>query len=84
MLPPGKIAVVVLAVLHHDQRLADMAGGDDVSESTLRRWRDERIGLLAVQAPGLDRACERSPSRAGRWSLLGKPAGSGSPLVLDG
>lgn len=26
-LPPGKIALVVLAVLRHAQRLADMAGG---------------------------------------------------------
>ncbi|MET9131883.1 IS5/IS1182 family transposase, partial [Streptomyces antibioticus] len=56
ILPPGKIAVVVLAVLRHDQRLADMAGGNNVSESTVRRWRDELIGLLAAQAPRLDRA----------------------------
>ncbi|MEU9008007.1 IS5/IS1182 family transposase, partial [Streptomyces sp. NPDC048551] len=47
ILPPGKIAVIVLAVLRHDQRLADMAGGNDVSESSVRRWRDELIGLLA-------------------------------------
>ncbi|MFF7151905.1 transposase [Streptomyces griseoaurantiacus] len=40
ILPPGKIAVIVLAVLRHDQRLADMAGGNNVSESTVRRWRD--------------------------------------------
>ncbi|MEU9454477.1 hypothetical protein [Streptomyces sp. NPDC048277] len=37
ILQPGKIAVVVLAVLRHDQRLADMAGGNNVSESTVRR-----------------------------------------------
>lgn len=49
--PPGRIAVIVLAVLRHDQRLADMAGGNDVSESTVRRWRDEVIVLLAAQAP---------------------------------
>ncbi|MBT2369161.1 hypothetical protein J7E88_28555 [Streptomyces sp. ISL-10] len=41
ILPPGRIAVIVLAVLRHDQRLADMAGGNNVSESTVRRWRDE-------------------------------------------
>ncbi|MEV6962766.1 hypothetical protein AB0M97_27035 [Streptomyces sp. NPDC051207] len=35
--PPGKITVIVLAVLRHDQRLADMAGGNDASESTVRR-----------------------------------------------
>ncbi|MFD9537005.1 hypothetical protein [Streptomyces sp. NPDC060010] len=27
-----------------------------MSESTVRRWRDELIGLLAAQAPRLDRA----------------------------
>ncbi|WP_328731218.1 transposase [Streptomyces caniferus] len=56
ILPPGKIAVIVLAVLRHDQRLADMAGGNNVSESTVRRWRDELITLFAAQAPRLDRA----------------------------
>ncbi|MFE9139557.1 hypothetical protein [Streptomyces sp. NPDC007355] len=60
ILPPGKIAVIVLAVLRHDQRLADMAGGNHVSESTVRRWRDELIGLLAAQAPRLDRALKPS------------------------
>ncbi|MFF3658783.1 hypothetical protein [Streptomyces olivochromogenes] len=54
ILPPGRIAVIVLAVLRHDQRLADMAGGNNVSESTVRRWRDELIALLAAQAPCLD------------------------------
>jgi hypothetical protein len=46
ILPPGKIAVIVLAVLRHDQRLAGMAGGNNVSEPTARRWRDELITLL--------------------------------------
>ncbi|MFJ6010098.1 MULTISPECIES: hypothetical protein [Streptomyces] len=32
ILPPGRIAVIVLAVLRHDQRLADMADGNNVSE----------------------------------------------------
>ncbi|MER5408765.1 hypothetical protein [Streptomyces sp. NPDC002769] len=32
ILPPGKITVIVLAVLRHDQRLADMAGGNNVSD----------------------------------------------------
>ncbi|MFD7104743.1 hypothetical protein [Streptomyces celluloflavus] len=43
--------MIVLAVLRHDQRLADVAGGNAVSESTVRRWRDELIGLLVAQAP---------------------------------
>ncbi|WP_253191567.1 transposase family protein [Streptomyces sp. M1013] len=49
-LPPGRIAVIVLAVLRHDQRLADLAGGNNVSESTICRWRDEVIELPAAQA----------------------------------
>lgn len=51
--------MIVLAVLQHDQRLtdvADMAGGNNLSESTVRRWRDELIALLAAQAPRLNRA----------------------------
>ncbi|HEY8982797.1 MAG TPA: hypothetical protein VIU15_24845 [Streptomyces sp.] len=43
ILPPGRIAVIVLAVLRHDQRLADTAGGNNVSESMVRRWRHELI-----------------------------------------
>ncbi|MEV6055690.1 hypothetical protein [Streptomyces sp. NPDC052107] len=50
-LPPGRIAVLVLAMLRHDQRLLDLAGGSGVPESTLRRWRDEMISLLAARAP---------------------------------
>ncbi|MFJ8547021.1 transposase family protein [Streptomyces sp. NPDC093586] len=70
ILPPGKIAVIVLAVLRHDQRLADMAGGNNVSESTVRRWRDELIGLLAAQAPRLDRALKKVARRGGEVVLI--------------
>ncbi|MFH9016427.1 hypothetical protein ACH4C6_34395 [Streptomyces sp. NPDC017943] len=66
ILPPGKIAVIVLARLRHDQRLADMAGGKNVSESTIRRWRDELIGLLAAQAPRLDRALRKVTRQGGK------------------
>ncbi|MET9570816.1 hypothetical protein ACFYNW_06360 [Streptomyces virginiae] len=69
-LPPGKIAVIVLAVLRHDQRLADMAGGNGVSESTVRRWRDELIGLLAAQAPRLDRALRKVARQGGEVVLI--------------
>jgi hypothetical protein len=69
-LPPGKIAVIVLAVLRHDQRLADMAGGNDVSESTIRRWRDEMIGLLAAKAPRLDRALKKIAARGEEVVLI--------------
>ncbi|MEU7414391.1 hypothetical protein AB0B40_34675 [Streptomyces sp. NPDC042638] len=37
-LDPGSQAIVVLSILRHDQRLADMAGGNAVSASTVRRW----------------------------------------------
>lgn len=73
ILPPGKIAVIVLVILRHDQRLADMASGNDVSESTVRRRRDELIGLLTAQAPRLDRALRRSPSRGGGGPDRGHP-----------
>jgi hypothetical protein len=70
ILPPGRIAVIVLAVLRHDQRLADMAGGNDVSESTVRRWRDELITLLAAQAPRLDRAMKQVARQGGEVVLI--------------
>lgn len=68
--PPGRIAVIVLAVLRHDQRLADMADGNSVSESTVRRWRDELITLLAAQAPRLDRALRKVAKRGGEVVLI--------------
>ncbi|MFD9427721.1 MULTISPECIES: transposase family protein [unclassified Streptomyces] len=69
ILPPGKIAVTVLAVLRHDQRLADMADGNDVSESSVRRWHDELIRLLAAQAPRLDRALKKVAKQGGELVL---------------
>ncbi|GHE11469.1 hypothetical protein [Streptomyces alanosinicus] len=59
VLPAGRIATIVLAVLRHDQRLADMADGNDVSATTIRRWRDELITLLTAKAPRLDRALKK-------------------------
>ncbi|MGW2825741.1 transposase family protein [Streptomyces sp. NPDC001443] len=70
ILPPGRIAVIVLAVPRHDQRLADMAGGNNVSESTVRRWRDELIALLAAQAPRLDRALKKVAMQGGEVVLI--------------
>ena len=69
-LPPGRIAVLVLAMLRHDQRLLDLAGGNGVPESTLRRWRDEMIGLLAARAPRLDRALRKIAKRGGEVVLI--------------
>ncbi|MGW3658144.1 MFS transporter [Streptomyces sp. NPDC005151] len=49
---PGKQAVIVLAVLRHDQRLADMADGNQVGESTVRRWVKEVVKLLVASLIG--------------------------------
>ncbi|MEO3859730.1 transposase family protein [Acrocarpospora sp. B8E8] len=69
-LPPGRIAVVVLAFLRHDHRLADLAGGNDVSASTIRRWVLEVIALLAQRAPRLDRALKKITAAGGDVVLL--------------
>jgi hypothetical protein len=68
--PPGRIAILVLALLRHDQRLLDLAGGSGVPESTLRRWRDEMVGLLAAKAPRLDRALRKIAKRGGEVVLI--------------
>jgi hypothetical protein len=62
--------VIVLAVLRHDQRLADMAGGNDVSASTMHRWVWEIIDLLAARAPRLDRALKKIKKQGGHVVLL--------------
>ena len=69
-LPPGKIALIVLATLRHDHRLADMAGGNGVSASTISRWTWEIIGLLAARAPRLDRALAAITRQGGDAVLL--------------
>ena len=69
-LPPGKIALIVLATLRHDHRLADMAGGNSVSASTIDRWTWEIITLLAARAPRLDRALARIKKEGGEAVLL--------------
>jgi hypothetical protein len=69
-LPPGKIALIALATLRHDHRLADMAGGNGVSASTISRWTWEIIGLLAARAPRLDRALAAITRQGGEVVLL--------------
>ena len=69
-LPPGRIALIVLATLRHDHRLADMAGGNGVSASTISRWTWEIIGLLAARAPRLDRALAAIKKEGGDAVLL--------------
>ena len=69
-LPPGKQAVIVLAVMRHDQRLSDMAGGNNISASTVRRWLLEVIDLLAARAPHLDRALKKLARSGGEVVLI--------------
>lgn len=63
------MALVVLAVLRHDQRLADMAAAYEISASTVRRWLLEVIHLLAARAERLQRALKRI-ARAGGTVVL--------------
>lgn len=58
-LPPGRIAVIVLAALRCDQRLADLAGAHAVSRTTVDRWVKEAVRLLAAKAERLDRALKK-------------------------
>lgn len=69
-LPVRRIVLLVLAMLRHDQRVLDLAGGNNVPETTLRRWRDELIGLLAARAPRLDRALKKIAKRGGEVVLI--------------
>lgn len=48
-------AVIVLAVLRHDQRPADLAVAYGVSHHSVRRWVKQTITVLAGMAPRLDR-----------------------------
>jgi len=45
-LSAGKIAGIVLAVLHCDQRPGDLAGGNGIHRTTVTRWVREVVGLL--------------------------------------
>lgn len=69
-LPPGRIVILVLAVFRHDQRAADLAGGCEVSESTIDRWVKEIIALLAARAPRLDRVLTKLAKAGGEVVLL--------------
>ncbi|MGK3209354.1 transposase family protein, partial [Amycolatopsis sp. MEPSY49] len=50
---PAEQALVVLAVLRDDPRLAHLGGGMGVSASTVRRWVLEAVSLLAARATRL-------------------------------
>ncbi len=61
---------MVLAVLRHDPRLADLGGGMSVSASTVRRWVLEVIALLAARAARLGRVLRRLVARGGAVVLV--------------
>lgn len=69
-LDAGQIALIVLAHLRNDERLADLAGGNAVSASTVRRWVLEVLGLPAARAPRLDRALAKVAKDSGCVVLL--------------
>ncbi|WP_323747515.1 transposase family protein [Catenulispora rubra] len=60
----------MLAVLRHDQHAADLASGNDVSDTTIRRWTNEVVDLLAAKAPRLDRALKKIARRGGEVVLI--------------
>jgi DDE superfamily endonuclease len=63
-------ALIVLGHLRHDQRLADLAGGNDVSASTVRRWVLQVITVLAARTPRLDRILHRARRTGLEYVLL--------------
>ena len=64
-----EIALIVLGVLRHDQRLIDMGRGNNISASTVRRWVLEVIEGLAARAPRLDRVLTKA-KHAGKEVVL--------------
>lgn len=67
---PARQALVVLAVLRHDQRLAHIGGGHGVSAATVRRWVLEVIGLLAARARRLGRVLQQLAARGAAVVLV--------------
>ncbi|WP_406278714.1 transposase [Streptomyces sp. NBC_00191] len=47
-----------------------MAGGNDISASTVRRWLLEAVGLLVARAPRLDRALQKVTRSGGEVVLI--------------
>ncbi|MFJ8747469.1 hypothetical protein ACIRL2_50100 [Embleya sp. NPDC127516] len=64
--------MIVLAVLRHDRCPADMAGGNNLSESTVRRRRDELSARLAARAPRLDHALKKV-AKQGEEVVVARP-----------
>jgi hypothetical protein len=68
-LPDEVVAGIVLAVLRHGQRPADLAAAHAVADTTVRRWVEQVITVLAAQMPRLDRVLQRA-ERDGLHVLL--------------
>jgi hypothetical protein len=66
----GRAALIVLAHLRHDQRLEDLAGGAGVSASTVSRWVEQVLVVLARQAERLGRALARHSAAGAQFVLL--------------
>ncbi|MEQ0558972.1 transposase family protein [Amycolatopsis sp. NEAU-NG30] len=67
---PAGQALVVLAVLRHDPRLAHLGAGMGVSAATVRRWVLEAIALLAARATHLHRVLRRHARAGGQVVLV--------------
>ncbi|MGW0656586.1 hypothetical protein ACWD4T_49035 [Streptomyces umbrinus] len=70
VLPAGKIAGIMLAVLRCDQRPGDLADGNGIHRTTVTRWVGEVVGLLAARAPRLDRTLKKITRTGGGVVLL--------------
>ena len=68
-LPDEVVAGIVLAVLRHGQRPADLAAAHAIAHTTVRRWVQQVITVLAAQLPRLDRVLDRA-ERDGLHVLL--------------
>jgi DDE superfamily endonuclease len=68
-LPDEIVAGIVLAVLRHGQRPADLAAAHGLAHTTVRRWVQQVIVGLAAQLPRLDRVLDQA-ERDGLQVLL--------------
>ncbi|MFI1655069.1 hypothetical protein ACH4ZU_09160 [Streptomyces sp. NPDC020472] len=62
--------MIVLVVLRHDRRAADLGGGNGIAATTIRRWTDEVVALLAAGAPHPGRALAKVARRGGEAVLI--------------
>ena len=67
--PDEQAPGIVLAVLRHGQRPADLAAAHGLADTTVRSWVEQVITGLAAQLPRLDRVLARVLARAERDGL---------------